>query len=113
VWRVGLEEPGMITMRGARIMAYLNGGAGPDGMAVDEKGNVYVAYFEAGEVVVLTPRGKIVGSIKLPEGAGPQTTNVAFGGPDAKTLYITEAAQNVIYRVKMNIPGLKLFGDKP
>ena len=113
VWRVGLEEPGMITMRGARIMAYLNGGAGPDGMAVDEKGNVYVAYFEAGEVVVLTPRGKIVGSIKLPEGAGPQTTNVVFGGPDAKTLYITEAAQNVIYRVKMNIPGLKLFGDKP
>jgi sugar lactone lactonase YvrE len=38
---------------------------------------------------------------------------VAFGGPDAKTLYITEAAQNVIYRVKMNISGLKLFGDKP
>jgi hypothetical protein len=29
------------------------------------------------------------------------------------TLYITEVAQNVIYRVKMNIPGLKLFGDKP
>jgi gluconolactonase len=112
VWRVGLEEPGMITVRGARIMAYLNGGAGPDGMAVDEKGNVYVAYFDAGEVVVLTPRGKIVGSIKLPEGAGPQTTNVAFGGPDMKALYITEAAQNVIYRVKMNIPGLKLFGDK-
>jgi len=63
--------------------------------------------------VVLTPRGKIVGSIKLPEGSGVQTTNVAFGGSDMKALYITEAAQNVIYRVKMNIPGLKLFGDKP
>jgi sugar lactone lactonase YvrE len=58
VWRVGLEEPGAITVRGARIMAYLNGGAGPDGLAVDEKGNVYVAYFDAGEVVVLTPRGR-------------------------------------------------------
>jgi len=30
-----------------------------------------------------------------------------------ETLYITEAVQNVIDRVKMNIPGLKLFGDKP
>jgi len=85
---VGLEEPGMMTVRSARIMAYLNGGAGPDGMAVDAKGNVYVAYFDAGEVVVLTPMGKIVGSIKLPAGSGTQTTNVAFGGPDAKALYI-------------------------
>jgi sugar lactone lactonase YvrE len=113
VWRVGLEEPGVITVRGARIMAYLNGGAGPDGLALDATGNVYVAYFDAGEVVVLTPKGKIIGAIKLPQGAGTQTTNVAFGGPEAKTLYITEAAQNVIYQVKMNVPGLKVFGDKP
>jgi gluconolactonase len=112
VWRVGLEEPGVITVRGARIMAYLNGGAGPDGLAVDEKGNVYAAYFDAGEVVVLTPKGKIIGSIKLPAGEGAFTTNVAFGGPDRTTLYITESEKNVIYRVKMNVRGLKLFGDK-
>jgi gluconolactonase len=112
VWRVGLEEPGVITVRGARIMAYLNGGAGPDGLALDERGNVYAAYFDAGEVAVLTPKGKIIGSIKLPAGEGSFTTNVAFGGPDRMTLYITEAEKNVIYKVAMKVRGLKLFGDK-
>jgi gluconolactonase len=93
-------------------MAYLNGGAGPDGMALDEKGNVYVAYFDAGEVVVLTPKGKIIGSIKLPAGEGTFTTNVAFGGPDRMTLYITESEKNVIYKVAMKVRGLRLFGEK-
>jgi gluconolactonase len=62
--------------------------------------------------VVFTGKGKLIGSIKLPEGEGTFTTNVAFGGPDRKTLYITESDKNVIYRVKMNVRGLKLFGDK-
>jgi gluconolactonase len=65
VWRVDLEELWVLTVRSARVMTYLNGGASPDGMALDAKGNVYVAYFEVGEVVVLTPQGKIIGSIKL------------------------------------------------
>jgi gluconolactonase len=113
VWAVQLEEPGVLLMRRARIMAYLpGGGIGGDGMALDEKGNLYVAYVDAGEVVVLTPKGKLIGSIKLPEGAGPFNTNVAFGGQDGKVLYITESSENVIYRVAMKVRGLKLFGDK-
>jgi sugar lactone lactonase YvrE len=63
-------------------------------------------------VLVLTPKGKLIGSIKLPEGVGPFTTNMAFGGQDAKALYITESSENVIYRVPMKVRGLKLFGDK-
>lgn len=113
VWAVGLEEAGVITQWRAHVLAYMpGGGMGPDGMAVDEKGNLYVAYFDAGEVVVFTPKGKLIGSIKLPDGEGTFTTNVAFGGPDRKTLYITEAEKNVIYQVAMKIRGLKLFGDK-
>ena len=111
VWAVGLEDPGVITQRRARILANLpGGGMGPDGLTVDELGNVYAAYVDAGEVVVLTPKGKLIGSIKLPDGEGTFTTNVAFGGPDRKTLYITESEKNVIYRVRMNVRGLKLFG---
>lgn len=113
VWAVGLEEPGVITQRRARILAYLpGGGVGPDGMVVDVQGNLYVAYFDAGEVVVFTGKGKRIGAITLPAGAGTFTTNVAFGGPDYKTLYITEAEKNVIYKVAMQVRGLKLFGDK-
>ena len=113
VWAVGLEEPGVMTQRRARILAYLpGGGVGPDGMAVDEQGNLYVAYFDAGEVVVFTGKGKLIGAIKLPAGEGTFTTNVTFGGLDRKTLYITEADKNVIYKVAMKVRGLKLFGDK-
>jgi gluconolactonase len=80
-------------------------------MAVDEQDNLYVAYFDAGEVV-FTGKGKLIGAIKLPADEGTFTTNVAFGGPDYKTLYITEADKNVIYKVAMKVRGLKLFGDK-
>ncbi len=107
-----LEEPGVLLIRRARITTYLNGGIGPDGLTVDEKGNVYVAHVDTGEVVVLTSKGKIIGSIRLPEGGGTFNTNVAFGGPERKALYITESSQNIIYRVAMKVRGLKLFGDK-
>jgi gluconolactonase len=114
IWAVQLEEPGVLLVRRARILTYLpGGGIGGDGMAVDEQGNLYVAYVDAGEVVVITPKGKIIGAIKLPAGGGTFNTNVAFGGAERKTLYITEARENVIYRVKMNVRGLKLFGDQP
>ncbi|PYN84651.1 MAG: gluconolactonase [Candidatus Rokuibacteriota bacterium] len=112
IWSVQLEGPGELLVRRARISTYLNGGIGPDGLTLDEKGNVYVAHVDSGEVVVLTPKGKIIGSIKLPEGGGTFNTNVAFGGPQRQTLYITESSQNIIYRVAMKVRGLKLFGDK-
>jgi sugar lactone lactonase YvrE len=58
-----------------------------------------------GEIVVLDPNGFIVGTIPLPEGAGQQTTNVAF---HQGYLYITEAGKNEVWRVKMNVEGAKL-----
>jgi sugar lactone lactonase YvrE len=56
--------------------------------------------------------GKIIGDIELPATAGVQTTNAAFGGPGHEDLYITEAGQNVISRVKMNVAGLRFYGDE-
>jgi len=54
---------------------------------------------------------KVIGSIQLRRG-GTFNTNVAFGGPERKALYITESSQSIIYRVAMKVRGLKLFGDK-
>jgi gluconolactonase len=80
-------------------------------MCVDENGNLYVAQYEMGQVAVIEPSGRIVGYIMVPEDGGTQTTNVAFGGPDRNILYITESGKNIIYRVKMNVRGLKLLRD--
>jgi gluconolactonase len=59
--------------------------ASGDGMAVDCGGNLYVT--SGTTVVVLSPTGMQLGQISVP---GVQSvTNVAFGGSDRKTLYIT------------------------
>lgn len=72
----------------------------PDGMKVDVKGNVYST--GPGGVWIFTPDGKPLGIILMPE----KTANVAWGGPDRRTLYIT--ASSSIYRVHLNISGAPL-----
>jgi gluconolactonase len=71
----------------------------PDGMAVDCAGRLYVASHAPGEVVVLSPEGKTLSVIKV----APRATNVAFGGPDHKTLLIT--AGTGVYSVHSDMPG--------
>ena len=112
VWNVPLVKPGVINVGFTHISTYLNGGWGPDGSCVDEQGNLYQSHYGGGEVVVINPNGFIIGAIKLPAGEGAQTTNCAFGvGADAKTLYITEAGDNWIWKVPMKVRGLKLWRD--
>lgn len=77
---------------------------GPDGMKVDEDGNIYSA--APGGVWIFSPQGKLLAQITVPERVG----NVAWGGSDRKTLYI--AASTSIYRVKLNIPGAPIVRSK-
>lgn len=102
---VPILSPGIIDVGFAHVAAHLSGGWGTDGMATDADGNVYIAHYMGGEIVVLDPSGFIVGTIPLPDGAGAQTTNVAFNDG---YLYITEAGKNEVWRVKMNVEGAPL-----
>jgi len=69
-----------------------------DGLRVDTKGNLWET--GPGGVWVVTPEGKHLGTIALPElGA-----NVEFGDADRKTLYI--AARTSIYKIRTNVAGL-------
>jgi gluconolactonase len=71
----------------------------PDGMAVDCLGRLYVASHGPGEVVVLSPTGDVVGTIKV----APRATNVAFGGPNHSTLLVT--AGSGVYSLPAPVPG--------
>jgi gluconolactonase len=102
---VPILSPGILDVGFAHVAAHLSGGWGTDGMATDADGNVYIAHYLGQEVVVLDPSGFIVGTIPLPDGAGAQTTNVAFNDGH---LYITEAGKNEVWRVKMNVEGAAL-----
>lgn len=64
-------------------------GGGPDGMTIDTDGNLWVAVFGAGGVYNIDPRtGKLLRKIEIPS---PQTTSVAFGGPNNDELYVVSA----------------------
>jgi len=69
---------------------------GSDGMAVDCAGNLYVTQ---GGVRVYDPSGALLGTL-----AAPGAANVAFGGPERKTLYITATTR--LLAVERDIPGL-------
>ena len=71
----------------------------PDGMKLDQKGNIYSA--APGGVYIISPEGKHLGTIKMPE----KTANLNWGGPDARTLYIT--ASTSLYRIRLEIPGVR------
>lgn len=71
----------------------------PDGMKVDNKGNVYST--GPGGVWVFSPGGNLLGIIEVPE----VPANLAWGDRDYQTLYLT--ARNSLYRVRLKIPGLR------
>jgi gluconolactonase len=82
-------------------------GSGGDGMAVDCAGDLFVAGNGATSVRVYSPAGALLTTIQLASGAG-NTTNVAFGGPDHKTLYITAQGtegQRGVYSIALSVPG--------
>ena len=81
-------------------------GGDPDGIAFDEEKNLYAAHFGTGTVFVIDPMGKIIREIKIP---GKKATNVEFGGEDMKTLFITDAETNAVYKTEVGIAGLQLF----
>jgi gluconolactonase len=68
----------------------------PDGMKLDEKGNLYIT---AKGIAVYTPEGKLLQNIELSE----TPANCAFGDPDLQTLYIT--AHTSLYRIRLNVKG--------
>ena len=89
------------------IFARLSGTPGPDGMAFDAEGRLYVAHYGEGRVDIVAPNGEVVDFIPVP---GKGVTNCAFGGPDLRTLVITEVESKSVYWAKVPIPGQRLYG---
>ena len=92
---------GTLAKQTDRIFADLRGPepGGPDGLKVDIAGNVYCG--GSGGIYILDPKGKKLGRIVH---GRPETTNIAFGGDDWKTLYFTN--WNYLGAVKVKIAGI-------
>ena len=83
---------------------------GPDGLAVDADGGIWVALYEAGALQRYLPSGKPDRRIDVPARA---VTSLCFGGADLRDLYVVSADNAVdaklggsIFRARSDVAGL-------
>ena len=106
IWRVPLPASGLITKVG--IFSHLHGGpGGPDGLALDDEGNLLVCHTGFGSIWRLSPVAEPLDRIVSCAGVG--TTNLAFGGPERRSLFITESRTGTLLRAELETPGLPMF----
>lgn len=106
IWRMSTRSEDMIP-RVALFIQLLGGPGGPDGLAIDEEDNLAIAHSQLGTVWLFNKWGEPIYRIR--SCAGRIVTNLAYGGPDRKTLYITEAKSGSILTVQMEIPGKRMY----
>ncbi len=77
---------------------------GFDGMRADVKGNLYITRHGKGTVVVVSPQGSVLREVAV---LGSSPTNLCFGGPDGRTVYVTEMENGRIVKFRADEPGLE------
>jgi gluconolactonase len=110
VWAFDLDAAG--SPHNQRLVYDFAPGRGGDGMRLDMAGNLYVAAgvlaargsYETADVspgiYVISPDGQLLGRIPVYEDV---LTNLAFGGPDGRTIYIT--AGKTLIKTRVDVPG--------
>src|SRR6185369_9643094 len=118
IWAFSVPADG--TLSDQRLVYDFGKGRGGDGMRLDSKGNLWVAAGISvkrgpGEtldnppgVYVIAPEGKLLGFIPIPENL---ITNLAWGGNDRKTLYVT--AGKTLYQITTQVAGYALYPPLP
>jgi gluconolactonase len=76
---------------------------GFDGMRCDADGNLYITRHGKGTVVIMTPEGEVLREVDV---LGKSPTNLCFGGPDGKTVYVTEVEHTRLVTFRVERPGL-------
>jgi gluconolactonase len=109
VWR--LPNPWEANSAKVGVFVHLSGGpGGPDGLALDEAGNLAVAHFGLGCVWVFTPHGEPL--YRINSCRGRLTTNIAYGGPGRRTMFITESESGCVLRAEMPVPGKPMYSHQ-
>ena len=99
VWAFDLSQAGQISNKRLLIEAR---DLGVDGMRCDVDGNLYIARFGEGVVAKVSPGGEVLVEVAL---TGRNPSNIAFGGPDGRTCYVTVADRGCIETFRVEAPG--------
>jgi gluconolactonase len=83
IWAFDVDKNGDLSNK--RLFAEVND-FGFDGMKCDQKGNLYVARYGKGTILVLSPKGELIREVVL---QGKNCSNLVFGGLNGKLVYVT------------------------
>ena len=118
LYRFELKSDGSVDLKSRKLIYDWKDGRGPDGMAIDVKGRLYVAggrnkpnKFETntnkGGIYVFSLAGKLLKFVHIPR---DEVTNCAFGGKDLRTLYIT--AGGTLWTIRTAVRGRPVWPTK-
>lgn len=111
LWAWPIVEPGVVAKEpwpspnGGRFLGGPQGYQRFDSLAVEAGGNICVASLVYGGISVFSPEGGLVEFWEAPE---PYCTNIAFGGPDMQTAFVTLSGWGQLVAIDWPRPGLKL-----
>lgn len=101
VWAFDITTDGKLT--GKRLIRQFTD-FGFDGMRCDVDGNLYITRNGKGTVIKMTPAGEVLQEVDV---LGKSPTNLCFGGPDGRTVYVTEAEKWRLVSFRADKPGLE------
>ena len=99
VWAFDLSSQGNLSNK--RLIRHFDE-YGFDGMRCDIKGNLYITRHGKGTVIKMTPNGEILKEVPV---LGKRPSNLCFGGPDRRTLYVTEVDSQRLIQFRVDHPG--------
>lgn len=101
VWSFPIASDGSL---GERTLLKQFPDHGFDGMRCDVDGNLYITRYGKGTVVKVSPAGEILQEIDV---LGKSPSNLCFGGPDGRTVYVTEVEHTRLVQFRVDRPGLE------
>ncbi len=107
VWAFTIEAGGSLTHK--RLLKKFDD-HGFDGMRCDVDGNLYITRYGKGTVVKLSPAGEVLREVDV---LGSKPSNLCFGGPDGRTVYVTEVDHRRLVQFRVDRPGLAFIRLRP
>lgn len=99
IWRYDLDSSGNISNK-KLLIEFPDFGL--DGMRCDTLGNLFVCRYDKGTVAIVSPEGKIIREVEM---KGKKPSNIAFGGNDGKTCFVTIQDRGCVETFRSETPG--------
>ena len=99
IWAFDVDDSGNISNK--RLFADFPD-FGFDGMACDNKGNLFITRHGKGTIAIMSPEGKLLREVQL---KGKSCSNLVFGGKNGKTVFVTMQDRKGIEKFLTDNPG--------